>query len=178
MSNSDHNMSGNFYLRILLQRYKQCRQTCWWSMSIIDLEFVRQISQSLLFSTFSCSHKPGVALDSSNVGQCNSQVCRTVNPCENNGTCSENNGTLSCVCQSGFYGDLCQHSQQKGSCDTSPCQNSGTCIQQADTYTCLCSIDRTGPTCLQSQGEIECLFSNLKIIISFSKLWSLFISMI
>ncbi|XP_036450000.1 protein delta homolog 1 [Colossoma macropomum] len=81
-------------------------------------------------------------------------------PCQNGGTCMDNNGSdshLSCLCPPGFTGDFCEIDVDK--CEPNPCLNGGTCTDHGLAYTCLCPPAFSGPICntnLASCSEATC----------------------
>lgn len=81
-------------------------------------------------------------------------------PCQNGGTCMDNNGfdsNSSCLCPPGFNGDFCEIKVDQ--CDPNPCRNGGTCTDHGLFYTCICLPAFFGPTCntsLTSCSESTC----------------------
>ena len=67
------------------------------------------------------------------------------NPCQNDGTCSEDERGFRCSCRSGFSGGTCQIDSDD--CTPNPCQNNGTCKDAVNSFSCLCAAGFTGTTC-------------------------------
>ncbi|KFD67534.1 hypothetical protein M514_12872 [Trichuris suis] len=66
-------------------------------------------------------------------------------PCMNNGTCLDNNGSYSCVCESRFTGKNC--SQKSDGCSGFPCKQNATCFNKYGKYPCICDPESEGKTC-------------------------------
>lgn len=81
------------------------------------------------------------------------EVCFTVpddnhcepDPCENGGTCENNNNSYTCQCPAGYDGDRCEH--QIDNCASNPCQNGATCDSHVGGYVCTCAAGYTGSNC-------------------------------
>lgn len=69
------------------------------------------------------------------------------NPCQNGGSCTQNGGSYTCACPSGYSGTNCEiHADI---CTPNPCVN-GTCVNDAsqpEGYTCTCPPGVVGPKC-------------------------------
>lgn len=70
----------------------------------------------------------------------------TKNPCLNNGTCLNNNGSYSCVCDEGWIDQNCDTDVNE-CVKIQPCQNNGTCHNSQGSYSCDCSEGWQGPNC-------------------------------
>ncbi|XP_022795937.1 neurogenic locus notch homolog protein 1-like isoform X3 [Stylophora pistillata] len=71
--------------------------------------------------------------------------CRTSRPCQNGGTCVNQNGGYKCNCKPGYQGINCQ--QDVNECLTRPCRNSGTCENLSGSYRCKCKPGYLGKHC-------------------------------
>ncbi|XP_043914307.1 protein crumbs homolog 1-like [Protopterus annectens] len=93
--------------------------------------------------------------------------------CENNGTCTEINGSSTCKCEAGFRGDRCELDIDE--CSSYPCQNGAICREGVNHYRCFCvpgfqgyncEIDinecaskpcKNGGTCLNEMDIYQCI---------------------
>ncbi|XP_050707145.1 fat-like cadherin-related tumor suppressor homolog [Eriocheir sinensis] len=66
-------------------------------------------------------------------------------PCQNAGTCIENEGSFKCNCPPRFTGAQCQ--VDTAPCSSSPCLNGGKCIVVGHTYKCQCPSKLSGKRC-------------------------------
>ncbi|XP_050706393.1 fat-like cadherin-related tumor suppressor homolog [Eriocheir sinensis] len=66
-------------------------------------------------------------------------------PCQNAGTCIENEGSYKCNCPPRFTGGQCQ--VDTAPCSSSPCLNGGKCIVVGHTYKCQCPSKLSGKRC-------------------------------
>ncbi|CAI9582420.1 unnamed protein product [Staurois parvus] len=69
-------------------------------------------------------------------------------PCQNGGTCMDNNGFsghASCRCLEGFAGDYCE--LDKDDCSPNPCANGGTCADTGPSFHCHCPAGFGGRSC-------------------------------
>ena len=85
----------------------------------------------------------------------------TNSTCLNDGTCLLlPNGTVICVCPTGYTGVRCQTTVSI--CSLNPCQNNGTCMDSGTTgYVCVCPPNFTGAQC--SSVTNPCLYSPCKL---------------
>ncbi|EDO35413.1 predicted protein, partial [Nematostella vectensis] len=88
-----------------------------------------------------CSCKPGFT-----GSQCEESVndCNP-NPCRNEGTCTDNNGSFKCSCIPGYTGRLCESDIDE--CLTNPCKHASACDNTPGGYTCTCKPGYTGQNC-------------------------------
>ena len=70
-----------------------------------------------------------------------------LNPCRNNGTCTNGINGFQCTCTgTGFDGIDC--SDEINECEpSSPCHNGATCVDGVGIYTCLCPAGYEGRDC-------------------------------
>lgn len=66
-------------------------------------------------------------------------------PCQNSGTCIENENSYKCTCPPRFTGAQCQ--VDTAPCSSSPCLNGGKCIVVGHTYKCQCPSKLSGKRC-------------------------------
>ena len=68
------------------------------------------------------------------------------NPCEN-GNCIPNaDGTGTCTCPAGYFGQFCEAQSCGGS--KNPCQNNSDCVQaSSNSLKCLCKTGYAGKYC-------------------------------
>ncbi|XP_050721222.1 fat-like cadherin-related tumor suppressor homolog [Eriocheir sinensis] len=66
-------------------------------------------------------------------------------PCQNAGTCIENEGSYKCNCPPRFTGAQCQ--VDTAPCSSSPCLNGGKCVVVGHTYKCQCPSKLSGKRC-------------------------------
>ncbi|KAM9294035.1 protein delta homolog 1 [Gastrophryne carolinensis] len=80
------------------------------------------------------------------IGPCTSKG----SPCQNGGTCLDNNGfsaQASCQCPDGFEGKYCEAA--KDDCNPNPCANGGNCTDVGLGYHCHCPLGFGGPSCTE-----------------------------
>ena len=89
-------------------------------------------------------------------------LCTTVNPCLNNGSCtpctSGDLPSVMCSCIGPYTGDHCEIFDP---CILSPCQNEGVCVFNLSIphgYSCECSMGYSGLNCEVSIPTCELLF--------------------
>ncbi|XP_060576284.1 protein serrate-like [Ruditapes philippinarum] len=81
-----------------------------------------------------------------------SQVVRCVdNPCENNGTCTDEPNGFKCDCKSDYTGIMCQSKVQP--CGSNPCRNGGICLDMQNAFMCLCASTYAGEMCEHFQPK-------------------------
>uniref|UniRef100_A0A8W8MLE5 Uncharacterized protein n=1 Tax=Magallana gigas TaxID=29159 RepID=A0A8W8MLE5_MAGGI len=83
-------------------------------------------------------------------------VCEDINeclddPCQNGGTCSNNDGSFKCTCADGFTGALCNEDIDE--CKNDPCLNGATCTNTPGLFTCTCVAGWTGIICNKDINE-------------------------
>ncbi|KAL4218698.1 hypothetical protein ACF0H5_021286 [Mactra antiquata] len=66
-------------------------------------------------------------------------------PCQNNGTCSDEIDGVTCTCTKGFNGTTCEINIDD--CIDNICDNGGTCLDGINNSTCLCRHGYTGDLC-------------------------------
>eukprot|EP00795_Rhopilema_esculentum_P008087 gene8087-14003_t len=82
-----------------------------------------------------------------NIGDDSVSEC-VPNPCQNNGTCSQNGGQFVCNCPAGWSGVLCQ--DRRIPCvDYNPCAAGSICQSNANGISCDCQLGRIGQYCHQ-----------------------------
>ncbi|XP_030855719.1 fibropellin-3-like [Strongylocentrotus purpuratus] len=59
------------------------------------------------------------------------------NPCENEGTCTDQSAMYTCTCAAGYEGDNCEMNINE--CMSRPCQNGGLCVDGNNQYFCVCT---------------------------------------
>ena len=82
----------------------------------------------------------------------NLSLCDTLLPCENGGTCQDEEGNYTCLCSDGYGGINC--SVDLDLCQVDSCLNGGSCISgsnrtsvpETEIY-CVCGPEFTGPRC-------------------------------
>lgn len=109
-----------------------CNKNIYISQNAAVLESTTVIFVSPQKQVFNCTCPAGFTgtLCEDDIDECE------VSPCENKGTCENNQGSFFCRCQSGFSGPLC--STDVDECRKLKCQNGGTCIPTPDGYDCQC----------------------------------------
>ena len=75
---------------------------------------------------------------------CQQNICATLSPCLNGGSCY---GNGQCTCTARYSGPTCSIDQ----CVTSPCRNGGTCSRDG---TCNCTTDFVGLRCETAKCSI------------------------
>jgi hypothetical protein len=74
------------------------------------------------------------------------------NPCLNGGRCIATlAGSLVCVCEAGYRGDLCEVAFDN--CDPDPCLNGGKCFDGASVAFCDCPDGYEGATCERNHDD-------------------------
>ncbi|XP_073237998.1 uncharacterized protein [Porites lutea] len=71
--------------------------------------------------------------------------CKASKPCQNGGTCVNNNGDYICRCKPGYQGKNCE--QDVNECNSRPCRNGGTCQNLPGSYRCQCKPGFLGKQC-------------------------------
>lgn len=71
----------------------------------------------------------------------------STNPCENEGNCTNTDGSFTCDCPSGFTGVMCEETIQIDNCIPNPCLNGGECINGSNEFVCNCTADWDGTLC-------------------------------
>ncbi|XP_075047940.1 protein delta homolog 1 [Mixophyes fleayi] len=69
-------------------------------------------------------------------------------PCQNGGTCADDNGLAthaSCQCPAGFVGQFCE--ADKDDCNPNPCANGGKCTDLGPGFQCQCPPGFNGGSC-------------------------------
>lgn len=76
-------------------------------------------------------------------------------PCQNGGSCTNNNGSYTCHCRNGWIGPNCTVA-----CVGGECQNQLMCSVVQNHYQCTCEAGFTGPLCEDidecSNGSSDC----------------------
>ena len=71
--------------------------------------------------------------------------CFGVN-CSGNGECSmDGMGTIHCICESGFTGELCQTNIDD--CEGVNCTGNSQCVDGVNSFSCECTTGFSGPQC-------------------------------
>ncbi len=69
-----------------------------------------------------------------------------VSPCQNFGTCVEQDNSFVCECQNGFSGAMCE--VDINVCNSAPCANGGTCVEGYGlAFSCECPPEFSGALC-------------------------------
>ena len=55
--------------------------------------------------------------------------CKTINLCQNNGTCVKEGSSFYCECLSEYYGKTCEFHASQVNCVNHKCRNNGTCYR-------------------------------------------------
>ncbi|RDD45649.1 Deleted in malignant brain tumors 1 protein [Trichoplax sp. H2] len=107
------------------------------------------------YSTYTCSCPSGKV--GRNCSQIDTQLCSSLNPCQNGGTCTTyyNNKAYNCSCPYPYSGERCETTI---ACSSNPCRNNGTCISQGGgaNYSCHCPFPYTGKTYCQYRIDSPC----------------------
>ena len=67
------------------------------------------------------------------------------NPCQNNGTCTDDIDSYNCSCVTGYTGTDCETNIDE--CSPNPCQNGGQCTDLINDYNCTCDPVYSGHNC-------------------------------
>jgi len=76
--------------------------------------------------------------------------CR-VNPCANDGTCTDTTDGYLCECAEGYQGDTC--SEIFDNCESTPCENGGVCTNAFMAYSCECLTGFSGDSCQEGSHK-------------------------
>eukprot|EP00105_Crassostrea_gigas_P024738 XP_011445097.2 PREDICTED: uncharacterized protein LOC105340624 [Crassostrea gigas] len=80
-------------------------------------------------------------------------VCLTMNPCLNSGTCvTKLGGSFFCLCDTSYTGIICENKVDK--CLNDPCGDHGICID-GDTSSCNCTDGYTGEFCTSMPTSVN-----------------------
>jgi hypothetical protein len=108
-------------------------------------------------------------LSSSNVIDCNLDLCNHLAPCQHGGTCSESGNSLVCKCPENHQGLTCNRFFDP--CSTLNCQGGSTCLETHDDAVCLCPLGKSGKLCNEeSVIETPEFSSSLKSFMAFDPL--------
>ncbi|KAJ8308605.1 hypothetical protein KUTeg_013479 [Tegillarca granosa] len=80
------------------------------------------------------------------------------NPCQNQGTCIDQDNSYACKCAEGFSGPNCEISDKPSPCQSSPCKNKAACVPDEQTenkFTCECAIGWMGDICDKSIDDCK-----------------------
>lgn len=81
--------------------------------------------------------------------------CDTV-PCQNGGSCIENDISSACSCQRGYYGLFCETAIDTNHCRSSPCMNGASCSDLINDFQCRCAPGFSGRQCNIATNVIDC----------------------
>ena len=95
-------------------------------------------------ATFGCECDPGY-MDAVNGRSCIEIDECEANPCENNGTCTDEINAFTCTCVPGYTGSTCAINIDE--CGSDPCLNGATCTDGINEFSCTCAPGFTGSTC-------------------------------
>ncbi|XP_063803554.1 protein delta homolog 1 [Pseudophryne corroboree] len=80
---------------------------------------------------------------------------RQGSPCQNGGTCVDENGfatRASCQCPAGYVGNYCEANEDD--CNRNPCANGGTCFTDGPGFHCQCPFGFSGQICTNIRPTI------------------------
>lgn len=80
-----------------------------------------------------------------NVAVCDVDLCSSLSPCKNGGTCSAAGSSIICHCPEMYQGVTCE--QLFDPCVTRGCASGSTCMVVTDHAVCLCPLGRRGVLC-------------------------------
>ena len=89
---------------------------------------------------------------SSNVAECDLDLCNHLSPCQNGGTCSASGNSLICKCAEMYRGVTCQ--QFFDPCSNIDCQEGSTCLETRDDAVCVCPLGKSGKRCNEGTYSI------------------------
>ena len=110
-------------------------------------------SQARSFVVSTPASNGGSACPDDETQVCNTQSCPCNSaPCQNEGACTEIEGTTySCSCSAGYGDENCQTNIDE--CASVPCRNEGACTDAIDEYICICTEGYTGENCNEDINE-------------------------
>jgi hypothetical protein len=82
---------------------------------------------------------------SSNVAECDLDICSHLSPCQNGGTCSALGNSLTCRCAEKYRGVTCKHLFDP--CSDINCQEGSTCLETGGDAVCVCPLGKSGTLC-------------------------------
>ena len=68
-------------------------------------------------------------------------------PCDNGGTCINEENGFTCQCVGGYTGENCTINIDDCALKSLQCDNGGTCVDQDDGFTCQCVAGYTDTNC-------------------------------